>query len=193
MIPSDIDITIPKCEELLIEAFSDNPDALEIIRWAKLVEGCFTNYGMHAAGVIIADNGDVGEYTPLRYNTKKERWTTQCDKEQAELKGLLKMDFLGLKNLDIITDAVMLIEKRTGKKLHMDEIPFEPEVFSKIFAEGHTNGVFQFESSGMKKTLRQMKPDSFEDLILLVAVYRPGPMDFIPAIVEEKSRQRSMK
>lgn len=190
LIPNDLNISLSKCEDMLMDAFADDKDAKEIIRWAKLEEGCFTNYGMHAAGVIIADNGDVGEYTPLRYNTKKHRWTTQCDMVQSEEKGLLKMDFLGLKMLDIITDIEKLIEKRTGTVIETTDLPFEKEVFQNIFAKGKTNGVFQFESSGMKDTLKQLKPDCYEDLIMLVALYRPGPMDFIPEVVKGKNKRK---
>lgn len=190
LIPTDLNTTLDKCEQMLLDVFAEDKDALEIIRWAKLEEGSFTNYGMHAAGVIIADNGDVGEYTPLRYNTKKQRWTTQCDMAQAEEKGLLKMDFLGLKNLDIITDIEKLIEKRTGTAIDASKLPFEKEVFTNIFSNGKTNGVFQFESAGMKDILQQMSPDCYEDLIMLVALYRPGPMDFIPSVIEGKNKRR---
>lgn len=190
LIPNDLGTSLAKCEQMLTEAFSDDKDAIEVIRWAKLEEGCFTNYGMHAAGVIIADNGDVGKYTPLRYNTKKKRWTTQCDMVQSEEKGLLKMDFLGLKNLDIITDIEKMIEKRTGKVIETSELPFEKEVFQEVFVKGKTNGVFQFESAGMKDTLKQLKPDCYEDLIMLVALYRPGPMDFIPEVVKGKNKRK---
>ena len=157
----------------LREQYKDNPDAIEILKDALRIEGTFTQYGMHAAGVIISDGKPVSDYVPLMWDNVNETWKTQCDMVQAEEHGLLKMDFLGLRNLAIITDAAMLIKKRKRIHLDMERLPMEPIVFEKIFAEGKTNSVFQFEGSGMKKLLKQFKPTCFEDIILLVAAYRP--------------------
>lgn len=186
VIPNSVGTTLSDCWDLLMMEFKDNADALEIINNAKLVEGGISSIGMHAAAVIISDNGDVSEYLPLLYNEKKEQWTTQVDKEEVESLGLLKMDFLGLRNLGIISNTLKTIKQRTGQCIDIEKVPFEPEVFENIFATGNTNSVFQFESSGMKQMLRQFKPTNIEDIILLVAAYRPGPMQYLDDIIAVK-------
>lgn len=163
----------------------------KLITDAKLVEGTTINYGVHAAGVIIADNGDVGEYAPLYRNITKNQatgpWVAQLDMGQCENDaGLLKMDFLGLINLDVITDTLRRVYRNYGTRIDVENLPEEPEVFRDIFAAGNTDSVFQFESDGMKRMLREFRPTSMEDLILLVAAYRPGPMDDIPKIIKSK-------
>lgn len=185
-IPNVLNIKLSDCEDKITEQFGNNDDAMEIFHNAKLIEGSFVTVGMHAAGVIISDNGDVKQYVPLMYNTDKEQWMTQCEKDPCEALGLLKMDFLGLRNLNIITETLREIKKNTGKSIDIELVPFEKEVFSKIFAAGNTNSVFQFESGGMKKMLRQFRPESIEDIILLVAAYRPGPMQYLDSIIAVK-------
>ena len=105
---------------------------------------------------------------------------------EAEDIGLLKMDFLGLINLDIISECIRRIMKNTGIAIDPEHLPFEQEVFENIYAKGETSCVFQVETTGMKKMLREFQPDCFEDMILLIAAYRPGPMDFIPDIIAVK-------
>lgn len=163
--------------ESLVAEFDGDKVALKILQWAKSIEGIFTAYGAHAAGIVISDNGDVREYLPLRWNKTLSEWTTQTDMNHIEAKGLIKMDFLGLKTLDIITDCLRAIEKKTGKSLDpLRDIPMDDEnVYKEIFQKGKTNSVFQFESDGMKNMLKRFKPDSFEDLIILVSMFRPGP------------------
>lgn len=185
-IPTTLGIRLKDCEDKINELFCDNADAMEIFHNAKLIEGSFVNVGMHAAGVIISDNGDVKQYVPLMYNKDKEQWMTQCEKDPCESIGLLKMDFLGLRNLNIITEALREIKKNTGKHIDIEKVPFEKKVFQKIFAAGNTNSVFQFESNGMKKMLRQFQPESIEDIILLVAAYRPGPVQYLDSIIAVK-------
>ena len=185
-VPNTIGITLSECWDDLIEKFKDNPAAITILNNAKLVEGMFTNVGMHAAGVIIADKHPVDDYIPLLYLSGRNQMASQCDKEQCEARGMLKMDFLGLKNLGVITDALKLIQKNYGINIDIEKVPFEEKVFAKIFAEGNTNSVFQFESGGMKQMLRQFKPSSIEDIILLVAAYRPGPMQYLDEIIAVK-------
>lgn len=185
-VPNTIGVSLDDCWDLLIDKFGSNKFAMQILNNAKLVEGTFTNIGMHAAGVIIADNGDVKEYLPLMYNKKKEQWTTQCDMVQSEARGLLKMDFLGLRNLGIITDTLKLIKERYGKSIDIEKVPLENEVFEKIFAQALTNSIFQFESAGMKQMLQQFRPSSIDDIILLVAAYRPGPMQFLDSVIAVK-------
>lgn len=162
-------------------------DEIEIIDQAKLIEGVFLNYGMHAAGVIIADGKPIDNYVPLMKDDVSGDMKVQCDMVQAEeTHGLLKFDFLGLRNLKIVTMTLREIRKSTGKVIDIEQLPFEKEVFEHIFSAGKTGSVFQFESPGMKKMLKSFKPDCFEDLVALVSLYRPGPMDFIPQYIEAK-------
>ena len=147
-----------------------------------------TNYatGVHAGGVVISDNRDINEYIPIYYNHSLDVWAVQCDMVRLEEKGFLKFDLLGLKNLDIITDTLYLILKHTGSAVDINTIPFEDVVFSGIYSTGRTNSVFQFESAGMKKMLQRFQPSCFEDIILLVAAYRPGPMQYLDDIIAVK-------
>jgi DNA polymerase-3 subunit alpha len=170
----------------LINQFSDNANAVKIIKNAMLVEGTSTHYGMHAAGVIISDNNDISDYVPLMWDEKNQVWKSQCDMVEAEENGLLKMDFLGLEQLSIITKALRLIKKRTGKAIDIEKVAIEANVLKDIYQKGLTNSIFQFESGGMKKMLRQFKPDTIEDVILLNAAYRPGPMQYLPKIIAIK-------
>lgn len=188
-VPEELGISLADCEDELREKFEDNADAQKILDNAKLVEGSLTSVGVHAAGVVIADNGDVSSYVPLMYVSGKDRFVTQCDKNEVEKKNLLKMDVLGLKNLKMITDALQMIQKRTGKKIDMeaDVDVCDPAVYKSIFAAGKTDSVFQFESEGMKKLLRQFKPEKMEHLTMLNALYRPGPLQYIEPIFAVRS------
>ena len=173
--------------EMLEDDYKSNKDALEIIRWAGLIEGSFTTYGAHAAGIVISDNDDVSEYVPLRWNDKLGEWTTQCDMVAVEEKGLLKMDFLGLKTLDVITGTMKTLEK---KGIEIDPLKLDindKEVYKEIFQKGRTNSVFQFESNGMKSMLQRFRPETFEDLIILVSMFRPGPLQFIDGVIAVKN------
>lgn len=187
LVPDKADAKFVDCEYTIREKFHNNEDAMEVLEDALIVEGTFTQVGMHAAGVIIADNGDVGEYIPLM-KSKDGQWVSQCDKDYTESRGLLKMDFLGLRNLGIITDTLRAIQKKYGKSIEMNRVSLdEPEVYANIFANANTNSVFQFESEGMKKILRDMKPNCIEDLILLNAAYRPGPLQYLGEISATKN------
>lgn len=179
-------------DQLINDFYKEDKDAQAIIEWAALVEGSMTGFSMHAAGIIISDNGDISDYTPLMYNTKKEQWVVQCDMVQVEdtLK-LLKMDFLGLKNLDVITDTLRLIKKNTGQSIDMLNVPLDDiKVYQEIFTKGKTNCVFQFESPGMKNMLQRFQPSTIDDIILLVAAYRPGPMQYLDNIIKVKSKSQ---
>lgn len=187
----ELHVNLGKIEEELMQAFRTDENAKEIIRFAILIEGCMSQIGQHAAGVIITDGRPVEEYVPLIYNKKNQIMMTQCDMTQAEEIGLLKMDFLGLNNLTVITETLREIYKTTGKLINMDTISYEdPMVFKKIIAPGMTNSVFQLESNGMKQMLQQFGPDSIFDLILLVAMFRPGPLQFLPDVIAVKTGKK---
>lgn len=195
MIPKEPGAKLATYESELRTAFAGNVDAQEIISDAMLIEGTAINYGMHAAGVIIADNGDVGEYVPLRWNEDKDpaksQWCCQCDMVEAEKQaGLLKFDFLGLSNLDIITQTLRAIKRNTGKTIEMNQVPQDPRVYQEIFATGRTNFVFQFESDGMKNLLRRFKPESLEHLTMLNALFRPGPLQYADPICDVKAGKK---
>lgn len=191
-VPPELGIALSDCEKELREKFKDNECALKIIDNAKLVEGTLTNIGVHAAGVVIADNGDISSYVPLMYVSGKDRFVTACDKVEVEKKNLLKMDVLGLKNLKIITDTLQMIKRKTGKIIDMeaDVDVYDAEVYKNIFASGNTDSVFQFESDGMKNLLKQFKPEKMEHLTLLNALYRPGPIQYIDPILEVKNGKK---
>ncbi len=151
----------------------------DIIDMALKVEGTYIQTGLHAAGVVIADM-PVSECCPIMYDTKGQVWKTQYEKDDVEKNGMLKMDFLGLKNLDIITQTLRLVKENYGQDIDVEKLAYDedPSVIED-FARGETDCVFQFESSGMKGMLRAFGPTTFEDLILLVACFRPGPMRFL--------------
>lgn len=169
-------------EELL--AINNSPEAKEIISIAKRLSGLPSGYGTHAGGIIISDNGDVSDYTPLM--NVSGAIDCQLDLNWVEPMGMLKLDLLGLRNLGIITDCERAVQKEYGINLSIDSLPVEPVIFKEIFAKGNTNGVFQFESDGMKNTLTNFGPESMADLTLLVAVFRPGPLQYIDDITAVK-------
>ena len=161
-----------------------NPQIANLIEIAKRLEGLSRHSSTHAAGVVIAPKPLV-ELVPLQ-KTNKEEITTQYSMKDLETIGLLKMDFLALTTLTVIDNAVRRIREEKQIDLNLDAIPLtDPKVFE-LFSEGKTNGVFQFESGGMKAELRRLKPERFEDLIALNALYRPGPMDMIPDFIKRK-------
>lgn len=179
--------------EYMKEEYKHNTDALEILHWASVTEGCFTAYGAHAAGIVISDNDDVSDYLPLRWNSSSNMFTTQCDMVQTEENGLLKFDFLGLKTLDIITETLFMIESDHGLIIDPLTIPLDDEkVFKTILSTGKTNSVFQLESAGMKNMLKRFKPTCFEDLIILVSMFRPGPMQYLDNVIDVKNGKEKM-
>lgn len=179
----------------LEDVYKDNADALNILKWALCIEGCFTSYGAHAAGIVISDGAPVSEYVPLRWNNKLSEMTTQVDMNRVESKGLIKMDFLGLRTLDIITDCIRMIKERTGKVIDpLKDINMDDEkVYTEIFQKGRTNAVFQFASSGMKNMLQRFKPNSFDDLIILVSMFRPGPLQYLDGVIDVKRGVKPVK
>ena len=186
-VPNELHMTLDKCMQQLLAQFQDDTER-EIIRYAQLIEGVMSGYGTHAAGMIITDNGDVTEYAPvMNMGTNEEPvWNIQFDKEESEGIGLLKLDALGLTSLDTISNTMQRIYRTTGRLVDIDRIPFEKKVFREIYGKGKTNGVFQCESPGMKRMWMQLKPDGIEDIIAGVALYRPGPMDFIDDYIKGK-------
>ena len=159
----------------LAEALRDNETYRRLFDLGERLEGVSRHAGVHAAGVLIAPKPLV-EYLPL-YRNSNDEITTQFEMKSVDRMGLLKMDFLGLITLTILDDALGFVEKRTGVRPDLSEIPLDdPEVY-RLFAEGRTDGVFQFESSGMRDLLRRVKPEVFDDLAALNALYRPGALD----------------
>ncbi len=186
LIPEELNATIDKAleqEPRLKEEMKD-PQIAKLIEIGKRLEGLSRHSSTHAAGVVIAPKPLV-ELVPLQ-KTNKEEITTQYSMKDLEAIGLLKMDFLALTTLTVIDSAVRRIREEKRIDLDLSSIPLtDPQVFD-LFSEGRTNGIFQFESGGMKAELRRLKPERFEDLIALNALYRPGPMDMIPDFIKRK-------
>lgn len=164
-----------------------NPSLKKVFEVAKKLEGCVRHVGVHACAVIIGQN-DLQENAPLQWAPgADEIKITQFPYQQLESIGLLKMDFLGLRNLSIIERAVQHIKQTSGKEIDLSKIPIDDAVtFEKVFATGETTGVFQFESAGMRRYLKELKPTEFEDLVAMNALYRPGPMEYIPTYIAGK-------
>ena len=157
----------------------------ETLRQAKVLEGSLRNTGIHACGVIITPS-DIRDLIPVAVAKDSEMWCTQFDNAAVESAGLLKMDFLGLKTLTIIKDAVLLVKKRHTISLEMEDIPKDDEATYRLFQRGETVGIFQYESPGMQKHLKDLKPTVFADLIAMNALYRPGPIEYIPSFIKRK-------
>ncbi|MFD1871544.1 DNA polymerase III subunit alpha [Hymenobacter bucti] len=157
----------------------------QILALAELLEGSVRNTGIHAAGVIIAPD-DITKYIPVSTSKDSDLLVTQFDGKVIESAGMLKMDFLGLKTLTIIVDAMNLIERNHGVKIDIDNIPLDDEKTYALYQRGDTIGTFQFESEGMRMYLKDLKPTNIEDLIAMNALYRPGPMQFIPDFINRK-------
>ena len=157
----------------------------QVLQKAKEIEGSLRNTGIHACGVIITPD-DLTKFVPVATAKDSDLVCTQYDNSVAENAGLLKMDFLGLKTLTLIKDAVKFVEQTKGIKLIPDEFPLDDELTYQLFQKGETVGIFQYESPGMQKYLKELKPTEFPDLIAMNALYRPGPMDYIPSYVKRK-------
>lgn len=164
-----------------------NGDSLEgkVLREAEKLEGSVRNVGIHAAGIIIAPQ-DLTELIPVATAKDSDLLVTQFDGKVIEDAGVIKMDFLGLKTLTIIKGALKMIQQNHGVTIDIDAIPLDDQKTLELYQRGDTNGTFQFESDGMQQWLRQLRPDKFEDLIAMNALYRPGPMEYIPDYVDRK-------
>ncbi len=170
-----------------LQAMRDDQTDLkgQILALAERLEGSVRNTGIHAAGVIIAPD-DITKYIPVSTSKDSDLLITQFDGKVIESAGMLKMDFLGLKTLTIIVDALNLIERNHGVKIDIDDIPLDDEKTYQLYQRGDTIGTFQFESEGMRMYLKDLKPTNIEDLIAMNALYRPGPMQFIPDFINRK-------
>ncbi len=157
----------------------------EVLKLAQRLEGSIRNSGIHAAGIIIAPD-DLTNYIPVSTSKESKLLVTQFDGKVIEDAGMLKMDFLGLKTLSIIKDAIILIKNNRGVEIDIQEIPLDDEKTFELYQNGDTVGTFQFESAGMRKYLQTLKPTDIEDLIAMNALYRPGPMEFIPNFINRK-------
>ena len=189
MIPQELNITIDKALQMnpeLRKAYEEQEDIHGLIDTAKRLEGLPRHTSMHAAGVVISQK-DVDEYVPLS-RAQDGSITTQFTMTTLEELGLLKMDFLGLRTLTVIQNAVHQIERTTGKLLDMQQIDYNDKKVLDSLGTGRSDGVFQLESAGMKNFMKELKPQSLEDVIAGISLYRPGPMDFIPQYIRGKNR-----
>ena len=181
----------------LKEAASSNDILVrDTLKYAQMLEGNVRNTGVHACGVIIG-RYDISDVVPVSTAKDKdsgeEMLVTQYEGSVIEETGLIKMDFLGLKTLSIIKEAVENIKQTTGEDLDIDHISLEDPATYKLYCEGKTTGTFQFESAGMQKYLKELQPSKFEDLIAMNALYRPGPMDYIPSFIARKQGKEEIK
>ncbi|MDD4611138.1 MAG: DNA polymerase III subunit alpha [Patescibacteria group bacterium] len=177
----------------LKEICQKEAEAKKIIDFARRLEGVARHASTHACGVVITKE-PLTDYMPLQYASSSDRTVvSQYSLHPVEDLGLLKMDFLGLKNLTIIESAIRIIKNTRGLNIDIENIPLDDKDAYKLFQDGETTGVFQFESSGMKRYLRELKPTEFEDIIAMVALYRPGPMEWIPDFISGKHGKKRVK
>ena len=176
-----------------IRKYAEREDLVGLtIRTAKELEGNIRNTGVHACGVIIT-SGDIRDYLPVTTAKDTDLLVTQFDNSVVKEAGLLKMDFLGLKTLSIIKDTVQMIQDRTNVIIDPDQIPLDDQPTLELFQRGDTVGIFQYESPGMQKHLKALKPNKFGDLIAMNALYRPGPLQYIPNFIERKNGNESIQ
>ena len=184
---------VPELQEAEV---SPNPVLRDTIKYAKMLEGNVRNTGVHACGTIICRD-DITDWVPVSTADDKETGekmlVTQYEGSVIEDTGLIKMDFLGLKTLSIIKEAIENIRQSKGIVLNIDEIPIDDPATYRLYSEGRTIGTFQFESAGMQKYLRELQPTTFEDLIAMNALYRPGPMDYIPDFIDRKHGRKPIE
>ncbi len=184
-----IDQALEAVDELK-QIYKTEETAKKIINYARRLEGVSRHSSTHACGVLITKK-PLTEYVPVQFASSSDRAiVSQYSLHPVEDLGLLKMDFLGLKNLTIIESAIKIIKNTTGEKIDIDKIPLDDKEAYKLFQKGETTGVFQFESSGMRRYLNELKPTEFEDIIAMVALYRPGPMEWIPDYIAGKKGRK---
>ncbi len=181
-------------------SYQTEPEVKKILDIAQKLEGLPRHSSVHAAGVVISDK-PLTEYVPIQKDTKEGKIITQYDMYCLDLNavsnqkavGLLKVDFLGLRNLTIIEEALKYVEKNSGKKINIHQIPLDDKKTYQLISEGNTIGVFQLESGGMRKLAKELKPSKISDISAMVALYRPGPMDLIPMFLEGKKNPKKIK
>jgi DNA polymerase-3 subunit alpha len=181
---------LEKVNQLLNISEGDGLES-ETVNLAKTLEGSLRNTGIHACGVIITPD-DITNFVPVATAKDSDLYVTQFDNSVVEEAGLLKMDFLGLKTLTLIKDTVKIVKAKHGIKLDPDNFPLDDEKTYELFQKGETVGVFQYESPGMQKHLKDLKPTVFDDLIAMNALYRPGPMEYIPSFVKRKHGEETI-
>ena len=191
MIPPTLNISLEEALDQSPELYdASEGEYKELINFSKILEGMNRHASTHAAGVVIAP-GDLTDYVPL-YRSSQGDVTSQYDMKGLEELGLLKLDFLGLRNLTVIDNTIKLIQDK-GEKINIEKIPLDDPKVYKLFAKGLTTGVFQFESSGMREFLKKLKPTAIEDLIAMNALYRPGPMKNIDDFISRKAGKKKIK
>ena len=178
--------------ELQKERESKEPLISQTLKYAEVLEGNVRQTGVHACGIIISKD-NLDEYIPLCTAKDTDLYLTQYEGHHVESVGLLKMDFLGLKTLSILKDALENIKLSKGVDIVLDKLPLEDTKAYELFSNGETTGVFQFESTGMKRYLRELKPGKFGDLVAMNALYRPGPMEYIPQFIKRKLGKEEIK
>ncbi|MDP2789466.1 MAG: DNA polymerase III subunit alpha [bacterium] len=189
--PMTIDHAMEIVPELK-EAYEKEKDTKEIINLAKKLEGCVRHISVHAAGVVIAPK-PLYEYVPMQFDPKGGKIITQYDMYSVEDAGLLKFDFLGIRNLAILGDAVRLVKKFYGINIDIEKIPLDDKKTFSLLAKGQTEGLFQLNGSGMTRYLKELKPTSIHDINAMVALYRPGPMETIPEYIKRKHNKNLIK
>lgn len=178
---------LEKAQQLIGLAEGDTLES-QTVNMARVLEGSLRNTGTHACGVIITPD-DITNFVPVATAKDSDLYVTQFDNSVVESAGLLKMDFLGLKTLTLIKDTVKIVKARTGKELDPDTFPLDDAKTYELFQRGDTVGIFQYESLGMQKHMKNLKPTVFDDLIAMNALYRPGPMEYIPSFIARKHGQ----
>lgn len=189
--PMTIDYAMEIVPELK-EAYEKEKDTKEIIDIAKKLEGCVRHVSVHAAGVVIAPS-EISEYTPTQFDPKGGKIITQYDMYSIEEAGLLKLDFLGIRNLAILADAIRLVKQFYNIDIDIEKIPLDDKKTFSLLAKGQTEGLFQLNGSGMTRYLKELKPTSIHDINAMVALYRPGPMESIPEYIKRKHNPNLVK
>ena len=194
LVPFDLKMTISKALDISTELhalYENDPQIKELLDTSMALEGRPRHASTHAAGVVITSEPIVN-YVPLQLNSENFI-TTQFTKDTVENLGLLKMDFLGLRNLTVIENAVKIIKRTRGIDLNMDEIDYDCKEVYELISSGNTDGVFQLESAGMQSFMQELKPDTLEDVIAGIALYRPGPMEQIPRYIKSKKNPQTIQ
>ncbi len=195
LLPNKIDYSLAEMIQMTpdLKSLYDKENSLEhkILKIASVLEGCKRQTGLHACGIIIAP-GKLIDYIPVKNDKETDLLVTQYEGSLIEHAGMLKMDFLGLKTLTIIKNTLKMIKKNHDVDVDVDNIPLDDEKTFQLFQRGDTVGVFQFESEGMRQSLAKLKPTCIEDIIAMNALYRPGPMQFIPDFIERKHGRQAI-